>query len=1133
MSIDGLDLRDRPLQTGQPVRWGSPGSEQQVHPDERLRQLCGGLPDGRPLHQYRLSAEQFEELWASLTAALSRLNPERVHGALASLFCLYAAEWCRREMEHGAWSWGPVKEALGVSWVADGYVRRWTEEGLSGLGREVQLTSEGRRKFLMTLACEGGLPLGRLSKEQSGLRDFLRAVLEQLRAMGARGDEDPGLLQEYAARCERHLAVSFRSPVVFRLGGTLVGAVWALREHFTESVDDLLQHVDAAQPAWRETLPVDPSDVTVERLLRVLLSDASDVAAGRGPRLEVRARLVRSGNGELRLAREFTAPRTISEDELMKVFPALPPRGERRARRLIIRLLSPQGASVRAGVLRDQGSEWSYHATGAQRLVGVGAADNLMVELYSQQGGSVVASELKGCDALGELPWVFRRTSRSEYGLLAVGSARHRDPVLWVASPEGMEPMGAACAPTEDRVGDRGFYEIRGSATVECASGRVRICAGTDQDHGTLYELSGPQLEGFRTPRPTWRGFPSLLKRGERRDERVEVEVLTKSGWARPRESVVGDHAVRALDAGELVFSKRVLSVPEDTELKVVRVGDARSDGVILVRSELLSDAGVEQDPEGRWSLEKAWTSAGLELRFRRDPKATPPPRARLTLCFGLETVSGEVTLPLKTLHFEDGEGHRLPRNHRIHLERLGRLRAVGVTPATGADMLINMMVSTSQGDPISESSKRLRDRHGVHELSLREVQRTAERLLEMTPELDGRLVVTLSEKGGRVNQERLVVSRYDWTMRPGDRRGDVVLEQHLDERSIDDVRIESRPFDDIGAALPLIRLESEGSGEPTWTLCPEHKVPGPYLITLSVLGWHRCRPLLITMRGDVEQPRTGLRSALRVEDPGARHEAFRQVLSEMVEDPHHADWGVLDDFLRLLGELPAATFDVLQAVVEDPVRMACVGLHIAAWDAASFTSAWDGLASLSVLWEGIAVESWWTALDTVHAYAERVAPNLGGAIVGHQARAIEHELPTMGPIHAAWCHRRGLPLPEGAGSMVTKRLTVSFFKHRYEGELHAARLRHSEIEELWPSVRERSPLPLPEMWRSAVQAPHVDMRFGLCAPLALAHANVQGRKPTREQQIYLLELRAFDEELFREAYLNALCAIMAHKWGS
>ena len=74
-----------------------------------------------------------------------------------------------------------------------------------------------------------------------------------------------------------------------------------------------------------------------------------------------------------------------------------------------------------------------------------------------------------------------------------------------------------------------------------------------------------------------------------------------------------------------------------------------------------------------------------------------------------------------------------------------------------------------------------------------------------------GRLVVTLSEKGGRVNQERLVVSRYDWTMRPGDRRGDVVLEQHLDERSIDDVRIESRPFDDIGAALDLAVDAIEG----------------------------------------------------------------------------------------------------------------------------------------------------------------------------------------------------------------------------------------------------------------------------------------------------------------------------------
>jgi hypothetical protein len=87
------------------------------------------------------------------------------------------------------------------------------------------LTTGAGRAFLLTLACEGGLPLNLVHKEGAKLRSFFKALLEEFQ-LYRRAGLSP---EQLAENVRNRLPKSLRQPVVYALSGQLVDAIWKLQ----------------------------------------------------------------------------------------------------------------------------------------------------------------------------------------------------------------------------------------------------------------------------------------------------------------------------------------------------------------------------------------------------------------------------------------------------------------------------------------------------------------------------------------------------------------------------------------------------------------------------------------------------------------------------------------------------------------------------------------------------------------------------------------------------------------------------------------------------------------------------------------------------------------------------------------
>jgi hypothetical protein len=88
-------------------------------------------PDGSPIYAYRCNDSEFGELGV-LIRSETRLPivADRLSVSDCGLFCLYSAEWWRRNHESGPWKWEGILESMGWSGTPIGKLYPIVREGL-------------------------------------------------------------------------------------------------------------------------------------------------------------------------------------------------------------------------------------------------------------------------------------------------------------------------------------------------------------------------------------------------------------------------------------------------------------------------------------------------------------------------------------------------------------------------------------------------------------------------------------------------------------------------------------------------------------------------------------------------------------------------------------------------------------------------------------------------------------------------------------------------------------------------------------------------------------------------------------------------------------------------------------------
>ena len=241
-------------------------------------------PDGRPLYAYRCIDKYYGTLkealsgWPNLQTGSLRLPPDR---SFHAAFCLYAAETFRREHRGGVWAWNTIFEPLAIPVPDNPVLYDWITMGLQWWGRTVLVNpNNGHHLYLVTIACEGGLPLHLLNDDNTRLRQFFTELLASWYRRGLQGVDEAELQAAQLAR--QILPPTLHMEVVHRLSAELITHIVRLQASLPDNAVNPIEELNQCNPNWRHQLPLRADDHIIENLLSPLLKHSRNLArAGR------------------------------------------------------------------------------------------------------------------------------------------------------------------------------------------------------------------------------------------------------------------------------------------------------------------------------------------------------------------------------------------------------------------------------------------------------------------------------------------------------------------------------------------------------------------------------------------------------------------------------------------------------------------------------------------------------------------------------------------------------------------------------------------------------------------------------------------------------------------------------------
>ena len=835
-------------------------------------------PDGRPLYAYKCSDNEYEQLRDKIRSQM----PDAVRGRLsegeefrfAATFCFYAAEAFHRRHESGPWAWETVFAEIVHAPPNLPRIYEWVKTGLKLWQRPLLRSRNGDREFLITLACEGGLPLLLLRRESASLSRYFRELLAACHRQRHSNDYDS---KEVACQiAARYLPASLRHDVVFQLSGDLIQSVIALQEQVDEAADPIAS-LDRLVPEWRKRLPLPLGDGTVEILLRNLVGQASDLAQTERQRWRWRCFLVRKGDG-WSVEQHLELPRTVTGASLQawSDWTNLPPR-------LRVLLQTTEGKEVITLLTRlgGTGEQTTYQCEGLRpngvRLAGKAAEAG--ARLLLSQGSGEVELPMIGGQELGPLPWVFVERG-GQWELCGEGSVRRREAsVRMLTLDEGQclaedgtcEPLGKAPEL------ERSLYQVAGTVDWQHSElGSCQIRCASQEASEDLFLLRGRRLLSALNPVPPFLGIPALYAVGQDGGQRRVSDGLfewrpvdaPESDWRQDASACAGKVWVRHRDTnGALRFRRQVEVVPPSTHIEMARVG-ARAEEAGIIRFSGLPAVRVIVPEMADCRFDTRTVDEGAEIDCFAAREGLPVTQfdAELQWPEG-RSLTLMLPFPRRGAAFVRA-GRALPSMERVALGRLADVKAVARAPSRRERFYLEGRLRThvplQSGREFWESFPRVGE---AIQFALYGIQDRLASMLAMTGDLDAVVVLRIVD-GMERPLAGLEVAQFDMALEPDPMRQCVVLPQdsleRLDADREEHITAKMVPLWDP-SATPTDLVYDDASG--AWQI-PDALQPGPWWVLGYDGDWARFRPLLWPVEGkDVGAEPSALIGAIREPD--------------------------------------------------------------------------------------------------------------------------------------------------------------------------------------------------------------------------------------------------------------------------
>lgn len=1127
-----------------------------------LSQVSLNSPDGRLLCKYRCSEILYEELREALIdrLVLNHYSFTRFGQKGSAAFCLFASEWWRKNYAGGKWSYSGILESLGLASNSNrqelyGPIR----DGLRFWRREL-LTVGVSNAYLVTLVCEGGIPLNLLHNDaDSKLRRYLQNLLREFRTYG--GGQVASF--ELASRLGHTLPLSLRQDPLYKLCGELIEQVWLLQSQMGNH-ENPVEMLDARVPEWRDKFPLVVSDRAAQALLNNLVREASSIA--RIQEIKVTTSLLSTSEG-YRLVRTTHLPSYFNIPSLSSLTGIgandLPYRmylydyscEEHKLLGLITKRTA--GEQARFAVESPHSETPSMEGTAAAR----------QVFLQARSGESVIdLTNIKGSLPLSELPWVFAQNgdTQDQWRLIGEGSlkTKFREVLVAVDSNSRIEVEEGDC----QEVGvielfGRKIYRVSGVVAFDCEESQAHMATSTDEDESSQFLLYGPHLSAGLVRNQVYCGFPKIQRCYE--DGRT-VNLLPEqlewkpqgasSPWQPISSNCAGPVMVRHAPNGKVNFISSLEIVPLASTLRFIP-GPTPRVGAITVDGFEIDDCGIPQ--ADNIVIKKSSSKEGFCFDVSCDE--TPPAALPLHLRWpDHREIVLTVPYPARGARFIGRDGAVLKTDGKVHISQLSGVLVQVIEPEDpGVRYMIEASVISENMNYAnyqlkSEGPYLVEVTPGRHELDMRMLEEKCRLLFSGTRDLDAWIRISVLSNKGDSFAQKIYVARYDLTLTPHKQTSEVYIPPNEREGSLKGFsKLEVKAFP-LGCPecdeMEVLPQTNEGH----WQFETENRSVGPWLLTGWSGDWCRTRPLCWTVYNDDETvsdnvKSTSLEQCVAISNYEQRKSAIDRVLEELIAHPGDDEWKKVYGYFNLTKDLPAVSFDVLVRISKSH-DAAATALINSPKD--SFDCVWTGMERLPFMWALIPVESWLAAarkkkehlVQILEPLVEIMEKSLDDLILDSMESFFEQTEIRFSGIKVTSDLIRNVflstPLTDTELRSVTTKpnrdMLCQFCITEPGKELMQV---HAEDywptfldleEKWWPKYREFVPVELHSLWKSEQSAGY--RSSVLNAPVVAAFSVAFGLHVNKYFAFHLRRLREFDRNWFDTTYGCTLASSIGYR---
>lgn len=892
-------------------------------------------PTGQPLFTYQLSESEYKHLRTSLkTKFLPKRLYEDRHWCAA--FCLFSAEWYRREYQ-GGWSWSGISRSLEFELDAN-QRSKVIKTGFNYWLRTVSQYNDERHSFLGSVFREGGLPYGLLASEGGRFQIIFKRILRAFDDAQAFGQSPFQLVSEGL----EHLPEAFRQETTVDLITNMAELLLRLTDEYNlQQQEQPANHLDNQLPNWRDLFPIPLDADTGSEFLTGLLKSAS---VQRRDKLQQTKRVV-------------CRQRLVLNDDLgfvtqVKLIKAISMPFQRQA--LInsrVELFIQEGNRVIAElgtghttfedektkiILRTPACEFRRQAIEQELYLVVLQAG---VELHREV---IPNSDL----AINEMPIVVKSDGEYDWvvgqGSISV-KADQLKAILRKDAAYTAELPELCTLVTAD---DYQFVEF---------SGEIKVDYGIEDDEHDTYVIStrqsavladqvsvrGTKLQYYSdTGQPIYLGLPTITSQ----EAKTELWIANKPLSEAHQAGVFGIQSVRLKASGNrTILRKRLAILPQSFRLDL-RPSKQANSGYF----DLYCERNFFVSIEGKQVVYKQTNIAGGK-RITVTAEGSPPADVILSISANLMADPIKVRVPFPASGALIFDKHGISLANRITIDDLLGAR-IQFFPRidVAANYHIELKGPMRSRDASYYWEYKVTDK--VLEVSLYEFRHRIRELLAASGELDDEIRMVIGGSGCR--EQQTIIGRY------------AIETQQFNETVSFNIKLEKdlviKPelinlADPAEKPHPLVERCSNGVATGVFEF--NTKLSQPALIVPSnnsQLAFRaRFIPGNVSLKS-VSEIKT-LNKAVTVFHPVTNPNAIADVLPILVNDFNHSSWRFVNDLFNNYSHLPMATFEVWKAIVK---HTAC--LSALAFKADNPVQLMERLkVEFNVIWELIPLSIW------------------------------------------------------------------------------------------------------------------------------------------------------------------------------